>query len=39
MGMLALVGTRNVDARESGGPACPVLGAQYIRVVAMISRG
>jgi hypothetical protein len=33
MGMLALVGTRNLDgldARESGGPACPVLGAQYI---------
>ena len=39
MGMLALVDTRNVDAREGGGPACPVLGAQYTRVVAMISGG
>jgi hypothetical protein len=42
MGMLALVGTRNVDwldARESGGLACPVAGAQYVRVVAMLSGG
>ena len=42
MGMLALVGTLNVhrsDARETGGLACPVPGAQYVRVVAMRFRG
>jgi hypothetical protein len=42
MGMLVLVGTRNVeglDTGESGGPACHVLGARYVRVVAMISGG
>jgi hypothetical protein len=39
MGMAALVGTRSVGARESGRPVCSVLGAQHIRVVAMIPRG
>jgi hypothetical protein len=42
MGILALFGTRNVDGldvQESGGLACPVPGAQYVRVVAMLSGG